>query len=99
MNRVSVVVLSWNTRELLDVCLAHVFASQPGPAEVIVVDNASEDGSADMVAERYPRAKLIRNATNEGFAKGCNIGIRAASAEHVFLLNSCLLYTSDAADE
>lgn len=88
MSTVSVVVLSWNTRELLRVCLEHVYASEPVPHEVVVVDNASEDGSAELVAEHFPGAKLIRNERNEGFAKGCNIGIQAADAEYVFLLNS-----------
>ena len=85
---VSVVVLSWNTRELLAACLEHLFASHPRPAEVIVVDNASEDGSADMVEREFPAAVLVRNAENEGFARGCNIGIERATKRHVFLLNS-----------
>ncbi len=57
-------------------------------AEVIVVDNASIDGSADMVATEFPQVRLIRNADNVGFARGNNIGIAASTGRYVLLLNS-----------
>jgi GT2 family glycosyltransferase len=85
----SVVILSWNTRELLLECLTSVERSLEPPArEVIVVDNASKDGSADAVAAKFPSVKLIRNARNEGYARGNNIGIRASHGRYVLLLNS-----------
>lgn len=85
----SVVVLSWNTSDLLRTCLERVRACDPAvTTEVIVVDNASDDDSADMVAREFPECRLIRNPRNFGYAEGNNVGVRAASGRHVFLLNS-----------
>ena len=60
----SVIVVSYNTCRLLDNCLASLYAAEPPPGgmEVIVVDNASTDGSVEMVASRYPQAVLIASA-------------------------------------
>ncbi len=93
---VSVVIPSWNTRDLLAVCLDHVFNLERPPAEVIVIDNASADGSADMVAERFPAVRLQRNARNEGFAIGCNQGIRLANEPYILLLNADTEMAQDA---
>ncbi len=79
---------SWNTRELLRVCLETIEAAEKPTTEVIVVENGSEDGSGDMVATHFPSVRLLRNAKNEGFAKGCNRGIRAASGNYVLLQNT-----------
>ncbi len=86
----SVVVLSWNTRDLLRACLASLRADEPRHArEVIVVDNDStRDDSPDMVAREFPEVRLVRNAKNVGYAEGNNIGIRAARGDFVLLLNS-----------
>jgi hypothetical protein len=78
---VSVVVLSWNTRELLARCLDSLRAQgQELPLEVIVVDNASADGSAEMVAHDFPEVVLLRNGRNEGYAIGNNQGAARARA-------------------
>lgn len=85
----SIVVLSWNTRDLLLKCLETVTrAVTPPTREIIVVDNASKDGSADAVAARFPEVRLIRNTRNDGYARGNNIGIRASAGRHILLLNS-----------
>ncbi|MBI4881592.1 MAG: glycosyltransferase family 2 protein [Planctomycetes bacterium] len=85
----SIVVLSWNTRDLLRSCLASLErVPRDLDHEVIVVDNASADGSADMVAREFPAARLIRSERNLGYAAGNNAGIRAAAGRHVLLLNS-----------
>ncbi|MFA9478201.1 glycosyltransferase family 2 protein [Phycisphaerales bacterium AB-hyl4] len=85
----SIIIISYNTRELLDACLASVYDRLGGlDAEVIVVDNASADGSADMVRERYPQARLIENQANTGFAAANNQAIEIAVGRHVLLLNS-----------
>ena len=84
---ISVVVVSFNTRDLLRKCLASVRRFEPW-AEVIVVDNASKDGSADMVAAEFPGTKLIRSSTNLGFAAANNAGVRRAVGDVVVLLNS-----------
>ncbi len=65
----SIVIVNWNTREMLRDCLTSVRAGLRGfTAEVIVVDNASTDGSAGMVADAFPEVMLIRNAENRGFS-------------------------------
>jgi len=85
----AVVILSWNTRELLERCLATVVGQEHGLAlEVCVVDNASRDGSAELVAAKFPSVKLLRNGVNEGYARGNNQGARATTAPLLLLLNS-----------
>lgn len=85
--RASVIVLSWNGMEYLESCLDAVLSQDYPDFEVIVVDNASTDGSADFVAEHYPQVRLIRNERNLGFAAGNNIGLRAATGDVLLLLN------------
>jgi len=86
--KVTFITVSWNGRELLDACLASVFQYTVGmPIEVIVIDNASSDGSAAMVEQKYPLVKLIKNEDNKGFGAGCNQGIAIARGEYIFLLN------------
>src|SRR5260370_23961000 len=71
---VAVAVVSWNTRELLDGCLRSLEGDvRDGHAEVWVVDNASSDGSADLVRERYPWATLIAADENVGFGRAVNL--------------------------
>ena len=86
---VSIVIVSWNAQAYLRECLESlkdgVYA---GPMETIVVDNASADGSAEMVRQQFPYVKLICNAQNLGFAKANNIGIRHCTGEYVALINS-----------
>ncbi|MCO6449825.1 MAG: glycosyltransferase family 2 protein [Caldilineales bacterium] len=78
---IGVVIVSYNVRDLLTKCLASVFDESQrfhgGAVRVVVVDNASIDGSADRVAEQFPQAKLIRSGENLGFAAGNNAGLRA----------------------
>ncbi|MES2209890.1 MAG: glycosyltransferase family 2 protein [Chloroflexota bacterium] len=86
----SVVIPNWNGREYLGECLASVISPDgSGRAlEVIVVDNGSTDGSADLVRSTFPRVRLLANDANRGFAAACNQGARAAAAEHVAFLNN-----------
>jgi hypothetical protein len=85
----SVVVLSWNTRELTRACLKSLVEQDHGlKLEIIVVDNASRDGSADLVASEFPQVRLLRNGVNEGFARGNNQGFRHATAPFFMPLNS-----------
>lgn len=95
--KASVVVTSWNTRAWLARCLAAATrAADAVGGEVIVVDNGSSDGSAEMAARRFPRARLLRNADNLGFAAATNQGARIARGEHLVLLNSDALLEPDA---
>jgi N-acetylglucosaminyl-diphospho-decaprenol L-rhamnosyltransferase len=85
----SVVVVSYNTRDLLRACLTSVTSTMSSASnyEVIVVDNASLDGSASMVKETFPQANLIANQENRGFAAANNQAIKRSTGRHVILLN------------
>ncbi len=83
----SVVIVSYNTRELLRNCLRALQASQGLALEIIVVDNASADGSAEMVREDFPAVQLHAQTVNSWYCGGNNIGIAAASCDYVLLLN------------
>jgi GT2 family glycosyltransferase len=85
----SIVIVSWNAKEYVRQCLSSLRAATAGlSAEVIVVDNASSDGTPDVIEQEFPEVKLVRNSNNAGFAKGNNIGIRMASGKYVALINS-----------
>jgi GT2 family glycosyltransferase len=85
----SITICSWNTVGDLRACLKSLRAAkEEGAFEVIVVDNASEDGSADMVANEFPEFVLLRQHTNLGFTGGHNLAIAKRSGRHVALLNS-----------
>ena len=85
----STIVLSWNTAALLADCLRTIpDGARDLTYEVIVVDNASTDGSADLVTAEFPDVKLIRNRENVGFTRGNNQGMAASSGRYVLLLNS-----------
>jgi GT2 family glycosyltransferase len=86
---VSIIIVSWNTREILRDCLESVYAKTEGIAfEVIVIDNASSDGSPDMVRRDFPDVRLVENVENRGFAAANNQGIRVAAGRYVLVLNS-----------
>jgi GT2 family glycosyltransferase len=94
---VSVVIVSWNTREILRGCLRSVFdQTRAASLEVIVIDNDSRDGSAEMVRADFPAVKLIANQHNRGFAAACNQGMRLASARYILLLNPDTVVLDDA---
>lgn len=88
----AVIVVSWNTASLLAGCLRAIpKAAGELIHRVLVVDNGSSDGTAEMVARHFPHVRLIRNTSNVGFAKGNNQGMRepeSRAARHVLLLNS-----------
>lgn len=85
----SVIVVNWNTRELLRACLASVKRHTTGlDYELVVVDNGSSDGSPEMVRAEFPEAVRIENPDNRGFAAANNQGLRAAQGRAVLLLNS-----------
>jgi N-acetylglucosaminyl-diphospho-decaprenol L-rhamnosyltransferase len=90
MAQVSVIIVSWNTAALLRQCLLSLLSGKEREAlkEVIVVDNCSSDGSAEMVEGEFPQVRLIRNDENEGFARANNRGIDASTGDFVLLLNS-----------
>ncbi len=95
MPTLSVVIVNYNTRADLQACLSALDASTIS-AEVIVVDNASKDGSADMVREHFPHVTLIEPGRNTWFCGGNNIGIDAAHGDYVLLLNPDTVIPPDA---
>jgi GT2 family glycosyltransferase len=94
---VTIVIVSYNTRDLLERCLQTASASSPEiPREVRVIDNASADGSAEAVASHWPEVVLTRNRENRGYAPACNQGLAAARGRYVLALNSDALLRGDA---
>jgi len=87
--QISVVVVSYNTKKLLLECIASVLENRHAiRIEIIVVDNASADGSVDALRQLFPELSIIENNSNRGFAAACNQGIRESTGEFVLLLNS-----------
>ena len=86
---VSIIVVNWNTRVLLAECLASIATNAAGIAtETIVVDNASTDGSREMLAEMLPAPRVVANSENLGFARAVNQGIAASRGRYLLVLNS-----------
>ena len=92
----SIIIVNWNVRDLLDKCLASLFRAELAigtgdgrlpHAEIIVVDSASADGSVEMLREKYPAVHLLAQDENVGFTRGNNIGLNTASGEYILLLN------------
>lgn len=84
---VSIVIVSWNVRDLLRDCLDSILVDEGLAKEIIVVDSLSSDGSPDMVRQSFPTVRLIEPGENVGFSKGNNLGIQASSGRFVFILN------------
>ncbi|MFH1866799.1 MAG: glycosyltransferase family 2 protein [Patescibacteria group bacterium] len=84
-SNLSVIIVSWNVRDKLRRCLQAVLAEKP--FEILVIDNGSQDDSAEMVRQDFPKVKLITQSTNLGFAKASNMGIKQARGEIILLLN------------
>jgi GT2 family glycosyltransferase/peptidoglycan/xylan/chitin deacetylase (PgdA/CDA1 family) len=97
---VSIIIVNWNTKDLLRDCLNSIF-DQAGDVdyEVIVVDNASNDGSPEMVKNDFLQVTLIENSTNRGYAGACNQGMRIADGRYVLLLNSDVLICDSAVEK
>jgi len=90
MSLLSIVIVNYNTKQLLDDCLHALFQAEipPGGMEIIVVDNASSDGSVAMVKEKYPEVILIASPENLGYSAGNNKGTVVAQGQYILFLNS-----------
>ncbi|MFK7764543.1 MAG: glycosyltransferase family 2 protein [Roseobacter sp.] len=85
----SIVIVNWNTKDMLQDCLRSVCAGVDAvQTEILVVDNASEDSSCDMVRAHFPSVTLIESPTNLGFAGGNNLALRQARGRYILLLNT-----------
>ncbi len=97
---VSVIIVNWNTKELLRDSLASIAEKTRGvTAETIVVDNASSDGSAEMVRSEFPSVRLVEAGDNLGFGRANNLGAKEARGEYLFFLNSDTVLINDAITE
>lgn len=86
--QISIVVVSYNTREMTLECLRSVFTqTQSTTFEILVVDNESSDGSADAIASEFPQVRLIRSGANLGFARANNVAAEQAQGDYLLLLN------------
>lgn len=86
---VSFIIVNFNTKELTQKAIASLYKYATGFTwELIVVDNASEDGSTQAIAKKFPQVKLLKNKENLGFAKANNRGIKIAKGHFIFLFNS-----------
>ncbi|MCR4405868.1 MAG: glycosyltransferase family 2 protein [Anaerolineae bacterium] len=89
MTDLSILIVNWNTRDLLAQCLRSVYRTTSGlDLEIIVVDNASTDGSVAMVKEQFPQVRIIANAENVGFVRANNQALTHCQGRYVLLLNS-----------
>lgn len=94
--KLSVIILNYNVHYFLELCLRSVEAAIFNiDAEIIVVDNDSEDGSCDMVKKLFPNVNLIENKANYGFSKGNNIGVLQAKGEYLCILNPDTVVAED----
>lgn len=94
--KLSIVILNYNVRYFLELCLKSVQAAiNTIDAEIIVVDNNSEDDSCNMVKQLFPNVKLIENKDNFGFSKGNNIGVAKAKGEYLCILNPDTVVAED----
>jgi GT2 family glycosyltransferase len=104
---ISVVIVCWNAKHYLELCLESLAAAPPRRSmEVLVVDNASTDGSVEMIEAKFPWVKLIKSSENLGFAKGNNVAIRQCQGRYIALVNpdvivfpGCLDALADFLDE
>lgn len=97
----SIIIPSFNTKDLLDRCLSSIFESLKDSKtkfEVIVVDNASNDGTVELLNKKYTRVVKVFNKTNLGYGKANNIGIKKAKGDFILLLNSDIKVLGQAID-
>jgi GT2 family glycosyltransferase len=91
----SIITVTWNGKRYVEECLLSLNQESRIPAEVIVIDNASTDGTPELVEHTFPRFTAIRNAQNLGFAKANNIGIRRSRGKYLCLINSDVIVPPD----
>jgi GT2 family glycosyltransferase len=98
MPRLSIIIVTFNSRAEIDACLRSLTEGIQADREIVVVDNASTDGTADYLRERWPGIRLIALGANLGFARGTNIGIQQTFGELVLLLNPDTVVPAGAID-
>lgn len=100
MPDVSISITNHNTKDFLESCISSAIKSiKKHSCEIIVVDDASVDGSVDMIRKKYPQVKIIKNGTNIGYVRSNNIGMRATSGRYVVSLNSDVIVLDESVDK
>ena len=95
---ISFIIVNWNTRDLLQNCLDSIIKTAESLTyEIIVVDNASTDGSTGMLAEKYPQVRMIANRENRGFGAANNQGFAVMKGKYALLINTDAVLTNGAA--
>lgn len=95
----SIIIPSYNTRQLLMACLSSIYKSTKTPFEIIIVDNASTDGTVQEIEQKYKDIKLIKNKMNLGFARAVNQGLKEAKGQYPLILNSDTEILDEAIDK
>lgn len=96
----SIIIVSWNTKDLLSQCIESIKAQTKRTSfKIIVVDNCSTDGSPEMVEESFPDITLIKNQLNKGFGKANNQGLAKARGKYILFLNSDIVVGENCLDE
>ena len=97
---ISIIIVAWNVRELLYNCIKSIYEQTQGiKFEVIYVDNASKDGSVEMVVNEFPDVRVLKNRENKGFVAANNQGCEIAQGRYVLLLNSDTIILDNAIAE
>lgn len=97
---ISVVIVAWNAKKYVELCLQSLVDAPPRRSmEVFVVDNASIDGTLDMIESRFPWVKLIKSPENLGFSRGNNVAIRQTTGRYLALVNPDVIVFPDCLDE
>jgi len=98
-NLVSIIIPTWNQKKLLFECLESILKHPSRLAtEIIVVDDASTDGTAELIKKKFPNVRLIENKRNEGYAKAVNKGVERSKGDFIFLLNNDTRFIGNAID-
>lgn len=97
MNDVSIILVSYNTKDLTQQCIESVYKNTDGLSfEVFCVDNCSQDGSVEMIREKFPQVKLIASDKNNGFGAANNLAIQKCNSKYIFFLNTDTLLKNNA---
>jgi len=96
---ISIIILNWNGKKVIEACLNSVKKQSYKNLEVVVVDNASSDGSREFISKNFPEVKLITSRVNLGFDGGNNVGIKQAKGEFLMMLNNDTLLTPNCIEE
>lgn len=100
MIKLSVIIVSWNVKKLLEQCLKSIFETLGSlETEIIVIDNNSSDGSVEMVKEKFPSVVLIENKRNSGYGTANNQGIRISKGKYILILNPDTIIFPDTLNE